>query len=384
MNRASPERRSTGAGPGRAGVPHPRRSARHATGRDPGPRRAGRRPGVTAPLAAAALFALLCAAGTASTTVRTGGLVRVFPVEALLAAATLAAVLAAGYWVLRRIRPVRPPGAAAAAAALLWGAAAAAGLALIANSALLSVWNSVLGVEAGTAWGPSLTAPLNEEPIKAAGVVILAVAAPAALRGPADGFVLGALAGLGFQLVENAIYALETIVMQGATAGGASVLGSLALRVGVTGAGSHWAMTAIAGTGVGLLAAARWRPGPRRAWAAGLLLLSAMALHAFFNAPVLVSLPGAAAKAAVVSTAALLVYLPVRAAYRRRLRNALEAEGQAVDLRRSDARGLATRHGRREALRRVPAPDRPAAARRQLRLLKAAERRLDRSPEAAG
>ncbi|WP_152522870.1 PrsW family intramembrane metalloprotease [Nocardiopsis potens] len=339
---------------------------------------------MTAPLAAAALFALLCAAGTASTTVRTGGLVRVFPVEALLAAATLAAVLAAGYWVLRRIRPVRPPGAAAAAAALLWGAAAAAGLALIANSALLSVWNSVLGVEAGTAWGPSLTAPLNEEPIKAAGVVILAVAAPAALRGPADGFVLGALAGLGFQLVENAIYALETIVMQGATAGGASVLGSLALRVGVTGAGSHWAMTAIAGTGVGLLAAARWRPGPRRAWAAGLLLLSAMALHAFFNAPVLVSLPGAAAKAAVVSTAALLVYLPVRAAYRRRLRNALEAEGQAVDLRRSDARGLATRHGRREALRRVPAPDRPAAARRQLRLLKAAERRLDRSPEAAG
>ncbi|MFW5417528.1 PrsW family intramembrane metalloprotease [Nocardiopsis sp. CNT-189] len=382
MNRASPERRSTGAGPERAGVPRPRRSARHATGRDPGLRGPGRRPEVTASLAAAAVFALLCAAGTVSTAVRAGGLVRVFPVEALLAAAVLAAVLAAGYWALRRIRPVRPPGAAAAAAALLWGAAAATGLALIANAALLSVWNSVLGVPAGTSWGPSLTAPVNEELIKAAGVVILAVAAPSALRGPMDGFVLGALAGLGFQLAENAIYALETIVMQGATAGGASVLGSLALRVGLTGAGSHWAMTAVAGTAVGLLAAARWRPGPRRAWAAGLLMLFAMALHALFNAPVLVSLPGTAAKTAAVFTAALLVYLPVRAAYRRRLRNALEAEGQAVDLRRSDARELATRHGRRNALQRIPAPDRPAAARRQLRLLKAAERRLDGPPGA--
>ncbi|MFC7741447.1 PrsW family glutamic-type intramembrane protease [Nocardiopsis composta] len=242
------------------------------------------------------------------------------------------------------------------------------------------MWNVLLGVPAGTAWGPSLTAPLNEELLKLAGVVILAVAAPSALRGPVDGFILGALVGLGFQVVENALYALNTVVLQGATAGGVSVLVSLALRIVVTGAGSHWAMTAIAGTAVGLLAAARWRPGPRRAWAAGLLVLFAMALHGFFNAPVLSSLPGAVAKTAVVFTSALLVYLVVRAGYRRRVRNALEAEGAAVDLHRSDARELATRHGRRAALHRIPAPDRPTAARRQLRLLKAAERKAAEPP----
>ncbi|GAA1098368.1 PrsW family intramembrane metalloprotease [Nocardiopsis composta] len=383
MSQASPERRSNEAGRGqRAGVPHPRRSVRHGTGREPGARPPGRRPAVTASLAAAAVFALLCVAGAVSTAVRTAGLIRAFPVEALLAVAALAVMLAAGVWVLRRIRPVRPPGAASSAAAVLWGAAAATGLALIANDALLSVWNVLLGVPAGTAWGPSLTAPLNEELLKLAGVVILAVAAPSALRGPVDGFILGALVGLGFQVVENALYALNTVVLQGATAGGVSVLVSLALRIVVTGAGSHWAMTAIAGTAVGLLAAARWRPGPRRAWAAGLLVLFAMALHGFFNAPVLSSLPGAVAKTAVVFTSALLVYLVVRAGYRRRVRNALEAEGAAVDLHRSDARELATRHGRRAALHRIPAPDRPTAARRQLRLLKAAERKAAEPPEA--
>jgi len=38
MSQASPERRSNEAGRGqRAGVPHPRRSVRHGTGREPGP-----------------------------------------------------------------------------------------------------------------------------------------------------------------------------------------------------------------------------------------------------------------------------------------------------------------------------------------------------------
>lgn len=336
--------------------------------------------------AAAVVFVAVCALGGMSLVNRLGLMVAAFPADTLLAVAALAVLLAVGIAVLVRLRPVRPPDGASAAAAVVWGAVAASGCALIANDALIGVWSKSGGTAFAARWGAALTAPVNEEALKAAGVVLIAVALPSALRGPVDGLVLGSLTGLGFQTTENAIYALNAVVQGGATAGALSVSQSLVLRVGVTGLGSHWAMTAIAGAGVGLLAAARWHPNARRAWAATLAVAAAMALHGFFDAPVLDgTVAGLAAKTAVVFVCVAAVYAVARRSYVRRVRGALVVEGERVDLPHSDAVELSYRRGRRDALRRVPAPDRPAAAERQRGMLAAAElRAVGGRPEEEG
>ncbi|MDA2812929.1 PrsW family intramembrane metalloprotease [Nocardiopsis sp. RSe5-2] len=327
-------------------------------------------------LAAAVVFVAGCALGGMALVKGLGLMVAAFPTEALLAAVVLAVVSAVGVAVLLRLRPVRPPDGASAAAAVMWGGVAATGCALIANDALSGIWSKSGGTAFAAQWGAALTAPVNEEAVKTAGVVLIAVALPSALRGPVDGLFLGALTGLGFQTVENGIYALNAVMEGGATAGASSVVQSLVLRVGVTGLGTHWAMTAIAGAGVGLLAAARWHPNARRAWAAALAVAAAVALHGFFDAPVLNgTLVGLGAKTAVVFVSVAAVYTVARRSYVRKVRGALVVEGERVGLQRADAVALSTRRGRRNALRRVPAPDRPAAAERQRGILAAAELR---------
>ncbi|PSK98449.1 RsiW-degrading membrane proteinase PrsW (M82 family) [Murinocardiopsis flavida] len=331
-------------------------------------------PALTARLA----YIVLCAAGLVILLRQYGPAARVFPVEAVTAFVLLAAALAIGAWALCRIRPVRPPSAGSAAAAVAWGVTAPVGLAMVANQALIGMWSKGAGLAFAADWAPALSAPLNEEVLKLAGVVLIAVAAPWAVRGPVDGFILGALVGLGFQMVENATYALNLVMQQGATDGLQSTLLSVVLRVGLTGLGTHWAMSAVAGTAVGILAAERWRPGRRRAAGAAVLVLVAVALHWFFDAPLLGgSVAGTLVKVAAGFCTAMVVYFAVRHGYRRRVRRALADAGEALDLHRSDALALARRSGRRKALLRVPLPDRPAAESRQRELLATAERRAD-------
>ncbi|SCE07079.1 Protease prsW family protein [Streptomyces sp. SolWspMP-sol7th] len=113
------------------------------------------------------------------------------------------------------------------------------------------MWSRTAGVDFASSWGAALTAPLNEEGIKTAGIVLLGVAFPARMRGPLDGWVLGALVGLGFQMAENWTYALNGIVGTGGTTPGDAALQSVVGRVLYTGLGSHWTMSAVAGTGCG-------------------------------------------------------------------------------------------------------------------------------------
>ncbi|MGW5875968.1 PrsW family intramembrane metalloprotease [Nocardiopsis terrae] len=375
MSHARPEPDVPSTHSGR--VPSPRDSGQGQEGgeRLPDPRRdrprAQRLPGLTA----AVILAVLCLVGFGFTLLNFAGAIRVFTVEAVVSALLLTAVGVLGFWVLRRIRPVRAPGLASSLAALLWGATGAIGLALFTNSNLMSAWSRAGGLEFGTTWGAALTAPVNEELLKVTGVVLIAVMAPRAVRGPIDGFVIGALVGLGFQLVENFTYALNAIPMQGATDGMLSVLQSFFLRIGLTGLGSHWAMSAVAGTAVGVLAAVAWRPDARRAAGAALLLLLAMGVHWFFDSPLLGSLVGMLLKTLTVFVAAMAVYFAARHAYRGRVRRALAEEGEELGVRRSSAVALATRHGRRAELGRVARPERPAVRARQEQMVAMAEDR---------
>jgi RsiW-degrading membrane proteinase PrsW (M82 family) len=323
---------------------------------------------------AAVVIGLCCAAGLLVLARQLSGIVRVFPGELALGLVFAAATLALGYWVLRRVRPVRTPDTLPCAVAAAWGLTAATGAGIVANSSLRGAWSTVLGLDLTSTWGAALTAPLNEELLKLAGVVLVAIALPRALRGPADGFVLGALAGLGFEVTENLIYSLNAVLQSGATAGTLSVFQSTVLRVGVTGLGSHWAMTAVAGTAVGLLVRADWRPGPRRAAAATALVLLAMAMHWLLDAPLLGNtLAVILVKVLVIFATAMLVYAAARWDHRRRVRAALADEGAAVGLPRSAAVALAARGGRRRELRRSAPGELELVRDRQRRMVDNAE-----------
>ncbi|WP_017604400.1 PrsW family intramembrane metalloprotease [Nocardiopsis alkaliphila] len=380
MSHARPEPDAPFSADGR--VPSPRASDQEheaierPTGPPWGPTRHRRAPR----LAAAALFGLLCVVGFVLMLNALFGAVLVFPGEAALSILLLAMVGVVGFLLLRRIRPVREPDLVYSLSALIWGMTGAVGLALVANGHLSSIWNKVGGLAFGSVWGAASTAPLNEEPLKVLGVVLIAVMAPLVVRGPIDGFILGALVGLGFQLVEDFTYSLNMILMQGGVDGMVAVVRSFFLRVGLTGLGSHWAMTAVAGAAVGLLAAASWRPGPGRGTAAALLFLLAMGMHWLFDAPLLGTVPGIVLKALSIFLTTMIVYFLLRRAHRSRVRRALAREGEELGVRRSAAMALASRGGRDRELARVARPERPAVRTRQEQMIDSAEDRAFDGP----
>jgi RsiW-degrading membrane proteinase PrsW (M82 family) len=366
----------------RGSVPSPRSAHRDESA----PRHASRRRSGTGhthgqrlpALTALVLIGVLCAAGLGYLALRFTGLVRVFVAEAALAAFLGLVTLVLGFWVLRRIRPVRDPALGASLAAVAWGLTAATAGGIITNAGLRSAWAKGLGMPFSEVWGAALTAPLNEEVLKLAGIVLVAVAFPAAVRGPVDGFAIGSLVGLGFEVTENLVYSMNAIVQAGGTGGVVPVVQVHIMRVGLSGLGSHWAMSAVAGTAVGLLAAVAWRPGTRRATVAALLVVLAMALHWLLDSPLFAGIGGAVFKVAVVFVTTMAVYFTVRHAHRRRVRGALASEGGALGMRRSAAVALASRHGRAEELHHVADPERPAVERRQEQLLAIAEDRAVR------
>jgi len=141
-----------------------------------------------------------------------------------------------------------------AAVALSWGIAVAALVAAPLNDRLLAL----LVAGAGDAWGQATatgaSAPLVEELLKGLGVLLLLVLRPDAVRGARDGAFLGAMVGLGFEMVENRHY-LTVAAVQAGVAGlwrGLWVRGVLAglkhaLFAAITGAGLGWARLAARG-----------------------------------------------------------------------------------------------------------------------------------------
>jgi protease PrsW len=266
----------------------------------------------------------------------------VLPGDAATAIAVELPLVAIGGWIAGWLRPVHPPAAIWSAAAIVWGGAAATGCALLANEGLRAIWAKSAGPAFAANWSASLTAPLNEEALKVCGVVLVVLAAPQVIRGPLDGMVIGALTGLGFQAAENVTYGLNAVALGGGVDPARAVLSSAGYRIGVTGLGSHWAMTAVAGAGVGYLVR-RGRAGLPTAVAC---LLAAMAMHLLFDAPYV----PLAVKVGVNLIAAAVLYLALRREYLARARAFLADQVAAGLQTRSAADDLTSRLGRRRAL----------------------------------
>jgi RsiW-degrading membrane proteinase PrsW (M82 family) len=280
----------------------------------------------------------------------------VFPAATAQAVALQLPVLVLGAWLFRWARPIRPPSRSWSAAAVAWGATAATGGALLANQGLTGLLAKSAGVAWASRWSAAVAAPLNEELLKAAGVVLIALAAPRLIRGPMDGMIYGALTGLGFQVVENVTYSLNFIALSGGTSPRAAVTISAFIRVGVTGLSSHWGMTAVAGAGVGYLASRGLRRG---ALPAAACLALALFMHFQFDGP----RPPVLVKIAVNVVITLAVYLYLRRGHQARARAALAARVAAGTVPASEAPLLLSRGRRRYRLRRA----RPGADRAEVR-----------------
>jgi RsiW-degrading membrane proteinase PrsW (M82 family) len=166
----------------------------------------------------------------------------------------------------------------------LWGGLAATWvLALAANSASLSIYAKLFGVDFAASWGPPLTAPFVEESSKYIGLILLFLLARNHVRSAYDGLLLGAFTGLGFQLFENFQYMTNAVVDNFGASPVQDVTSVFVMRAG-TGLWSHALYTAIAGAGLGYFIGATDRSrGHRFAVAAGLLLV-AMVIHGSLDA----------------------------------------------------------------------------------------------------
>lgn len=293
----------------------------------------------------------------------------VFPGAVAAAVALELPLLLAGFAAFRLLRPVRMPPATWSAAALIWGATAAAGCALLANRGLIDLWFKSVGVRFASAWSDALSAPLNEELLKVCGVVMIVLAAPQVINGSLDALIYGALTGLGFQVTENVIYGLNNIVLSGATNPGQAVLNSGLVRVGTTGLGSHWTMTAVAGAGIGYLIERSRRGGPVLPAIACLML--AMGMHLLFDAPKVI----AEIKVGVNFVIVAALYLLLRYAFMKRAHELLAAWAAAGLIGQSEARCVLSRRRRRSELGRAAAPaERDRLLRRQREIMATIER----------
>lgn len=166
-------------------------------------------------------------------------------------------------------------------AAFLWGGLAATwAMAANANDAILALYAKVFGQAWAADWGAGLTAPFTEETAKGIGLLLLIALASRLVRTAFDGFVLGAFIGLGFQIFEDVLYALNSAASQfGANQIGAAMT-TVWLRMGF-GVAAHILYSAIFCAGLVYLVG---RPAePRRAGRGIALMATAMLLHGLWD-----------------------------------------------------------------------------------------------------
>jgi protease PrsW len=197
--------------------------------------------------------------------------------------------------------------------AFLWGGVIAVTFASFANVAWGTVIARLAGGEFASEWSAALTAPVIEESYKILGVVTLYLIARPEMDDLMDGFVLGAMVGLGFAAVEDVDYFINAF--------GGSVSGVLEgfwVRIIASGLYGHVLYTGLSGIGFAYFVTRRAEAsfGRRLVVALGLLLL-AMAAHFVWNSPFLWDLPLLVATAVKGLPFLLILVIALRLARRR-------------------------------------------------------------------
>lgn len=212
---------------------------------------------------------------------------RVFTIGTLIALCVLVPVLLVAFWLFTRIRPLRAAPIGYAWMALAWGGLAAFAVAFLANTAFSAILSKTTAPLFADRWADAIVAPLDEETAKLAGVALIALIAPWVMSGALAGFGYGAIIGLAFQIVEDLLYVFNTIIATGGIEQSGDTVESLIARLVYSAWWSHWAMTAVAGAGLGYAIARTDRTPATRVTVAVSAWIVAMLMHAWWDSPLL-------------------------------------------------------------------------------------------------
>jgi protease PrsW len=171
------------------------------------------------------------------------------------------------------------------AAALGWGGMVATTTALSGNTAVYDLLAKLVSPAFAVSWGPAISAPAIEELLKTLGVVTIVLVARKQVNSIVDGAVYGAFVGLGFQVVEDFIYAVNAVAIAGRGDRVGPVIVTFFLRGFLGGLWSHTLFSALAGAGVAYFVIRRNRPMWRRLGVAILCVFGAWAFHFLWNSP---------------------------------------------------------------------------------------------------
>jgi len=173
------------------------------------------------------------------------------------------------------------------AMAIAWGGLAAVYLATPSNRAILGLCAKLVSPTFAAEWGPAVAGPISEEFLKLIGVVLIMQIARNQFQTPHSVLILGALSGLGFQVVENLSYTVNAAVNYPTNSQLAPVAHNFVMRGLLNGLWSHAAYTTVAAFGVVCF---KFRRDLRTSLRVLLFLqyfLLAWALHFVWNSPLI-------------------------------------------------------------------------------------------------
>ncbi|NUR25172.1 MAG: PrsW family intramembrane metalloprotease, partial [Catenulispora sp.] len=136
------------------------------------------------------------------------------------------------------------------ATAFAWGAAVATMVAIPGNQAIHDLLAKLVSPEFAAAWGSAIAGPTIEELLKGLGVIVIVLIARAQINSVLDGMVYGALVGLGFQVVEDIVYAVNAVAVAGQGDEIGPVVSTVFLRGFIAGLWSHTIFSALVGGGI--------------------------------------------------------------------------------------------------------------------------------------
>ncbi|MBM74455.1 MAG: hypothetical protein CMK59_03570 [Proteobacteria bacterium] len=161
-------------------------------------------------------------------------------------------------------------------AAFLWGALGAVLVAIFSQVTLEFPLSFLLSPELNAQMGATIVAPLTEEPAKA--FILLLLIRSRSYSNTCDGFVLGAAAGLGFGMTENAKYFIEGSMQAGLF--GLEFWTQLVITRTLFCAVMHATATSLVGASLGF---GKFLSKPLRVVSVSVGLFLALGIHALWN-----------------------------------------------------------------------------------------------------
>ncbi|MEU7903665.1 PrsW family intramembrane metalloprotease [Actinoplanes sp. NPDC049118] len=230
------------------------------------------------------VLALLVAGGVRMTMIA-GRFAATYPLATATAAA-LFALLAVPFWlVVNELDFLEREPPALLVLAFAWGGLVATTVSLPGSAALDDLIAKLGSPHLAADWGAALAGPTVEEIAKTLGVVAIVLIARAQVNSVLDGVVYGAMVGLGFQIVEDIVYALGAVALAGRGDHVEPVITTFLLRGFLSGVWSHTLFGALAGAGIGYLVVRADRGWRTRLGVAMLAVLGAWASHVLWNSP---------------------------------------------------------------------------------------------------